>query len=779
MELRASLGACLPYWIRSVVLSVLLLAVHSDRDACPAQCRCLDKSSVVTCTKASYTHVPRFPSTTLVVDLDHNDVSILFNYTFDTAPRIQIVSLEKNGIIHVEAGAFLSLPNLEILRLGKNRISHLPRDVFQANRKLQVLDLHSNSFTEIPDYVLFPLHSLQILNMSYNSLTTPMLGQGFRATKKLRTIDLTGNNLVALESHVFQATLWWDDSVTHHLNLSFCNIQHIFPNSLNQLYHINALSLNGNGAIPRAQLKSALEDLSISSLDVLDLSRMNITDIFEYFSRAQHRNLVELVIAHNRIKRIKPRTFYYLNSARRLDVSHNELLSVDLGGLSSLEHLFLSHNKLQKVSHTTFDGLTSLKSIDLSHNQLTTVSETTFQTLFDLHTLDLGSNLLTSFSITGLETLETLLLPSNRLRSMLSVGMLMKLKQLDMSDNEIDFLGSETFSGGQSLTAVNLSHNLISAIDGNAFADSTVDVLDISYNKLTSLHYYGLQRVRKLFAQANAIKNVSVDAFFRGHELAELDLSGNRVLWLPRYLFTPVSALKSLSLSSNPLRGYLERTGEATAVFAGLHKLETLNLANVGLTHIPTKVLGNLTLLKSLDVSRNKLSSLEIGAFQNISRLVFLNLSHNLLTVPDFNALRTLPHLQKIDFSSNPFQCTCELMPFRNWLLVTNVSVVNSIDPTFYHCAGPAEWKTISILDFHLESATCSRHEKAVIFASIGCTFLLILFAFMFAIYKYKKWSRNKLDRTQYSAISYTDTATHVQLNVHNHSELQNGKEWL
>ena len=776
------LNTCAMYLFQVFLFNVVLLVAKPDPEICPSSCRCLDKASVVTCRKASFTHVPQFPSTTILADLDHNDISILYNYTFDTAPRIEIISLEDNGIIHIEAGAFVSLPDLEILRLGKNHISHLPRDIFQTNRKLEVLDLYSNSFTEIPDYVMLPLHNLQILNMSYNSLTTPMLGQGFKYMLKLTTIDLSGNNLVALESHVFQAILWWGDSmVTHYLNLSYCNIQHIFPNSVNQLYHLDSLSLEGNDAIPKDQLKSALDDLSISSLEMLNLSQMNITGIYEYFNRSQHKNLVKLILSHNRIQRIKNRTFYYLSKLKLLDISHNELESLgDLDGLSHLEHLQLSHNKLTRISDDTFDGLTNLKTIDLSHNNLANIDDTPFETLFDLQSLDLGSNHLTSFEIiTGFENLETLSLRSNKLRSTYTMGKLMKLKNLDVSANEIDSLGPNIFSRGQSLKAVNLSQNLISVIDGNAFADSTVDVLDISYNKLTSLHYYGLQQVKKLYVQVNTIKNISVDAFYRLNTLSELNIEYNQILWLPRYLFTPVYTLKALSLSYNPLGGYLERTEDATAVFGGLYKLEKLNLAHVGLKYIPSNIFGNLTLLKSLDISKNKLSNIEAGAFQNTTRLVFLNLSHNLLTVPNFRALQNLHQLEMIDLSSNPFQCTCELMPFRNWLLVTNISVVNSIDPTFYHCKGPAEWKTISILDFHLESATCSYHEKTVIFACIGSTLLLILLTFMFAIYKYRRWSRNKLDRTQYSAISYADTATHVQVNLHNQTELQNGKEWL
>ena len=767
---------CLFKWIQFCII-FLLATDFSDANVCSTFCTCSREDTIVTCNNASLTRVPNLPSTAVTVDFENNDISILRNYTLHTSPRIELVNLENNGIIHIEAGSFVSLPDLEILRLGKNHISHLPRDIFQANRKLEVLDLHSNSFTEIPDYVMLSLHNLQILNMSYNSLATPMLGQGFKGTKKITTIDLTGNNLVALESHVFQATLWLDDKVTHYLNLSYCNIQHIFPNTLNQLYHIDFLSLDGNDAIPPEQLQLALDDLSISSLEMLSLSKMNITDIHPYFNKSQHRNLVKLILSHNKIRHIRDRTFYYLVKLRLLDISHNYLKTLNnLDGLSNLQYLYLSHNELTSISETLLEELTLLKVLDLSHNLLVNIDDTPFQTLFDLQSLYLGSNDLTSFAITtGFENLETLSLQSNRLQSMLSVGMLMKLKNLDLSDNEIAFLGPSTFSQGQSLKAVNLSHNSISVIDGNAFSDSIVDVLDISYNKLISLHYFGLQQVKRLYAQANVVRNISVDAFFRQNTLLELNIEQNQISWLPRYLFTPVYSLRAISLNSNPLGNYLERTEESHVIFGSLRKLEKLKLANVSVKLIPAALFDSLTSLKSLDMSRNQILDITPEIFHNTTNLTFLNVSCNSIKSPDINTLQHLRHLETIDMSHNPFHCTCDLIPFRRWLIDTNVTVLGPIA-----CEGPREWAGTSVRNFHLDSSACSSHTKLIIFIAAGCTLLLLLTCILFSIiYKCGKRKKRKLNKLDYSSIRYADKEAHIQYNPQSDMEMRSKKEWM
>ena len=752
--------------------------MKSDADGiCSVICTCSRKDKVITCKDVSLTRVPSLPVTASSVDLTGNDISILYNYTLSSSPRIEAINLEDNGIIHIEAGAFASLPNLEILRLGKNHISHLPRDVFQANRKLKVLDLHSNSFTEIPDYVMFPLHNMQILNMSYNSLTTPMLGQGFKVTKEMAIVDLSGNNLVALESHVFQATLWWDDKVTHYLNLSYCNIQHIFPNALNQLYHIDSISLDGNNAIPVDQLQLALDDLSISSLEKLSLSKMNITDIYNFFSQSQHKNLLELTLSHNRIQTIEDRTFYYLVKLKYLDISFNYLTQLNnLDGLSSLEYLNLSHNQLRSISEMLFEELSLLRVLDISHNRLAHIDNTPFQTLFDLQSLFVGYNELTALTITtGFENLETLSVQSNKLQSMVSVGMLMKLKNLDMSDNEIAFVGPNTFSQGQSLKVVNLSHNSISVIDGNAFADSIVEVLDISYNKLTSLHNYGLQEAKTIYAKANFVKNISVDALHRQNTLFELNIEQNQISWLPRYLFTPVYSLRVISLSNNPLGIYLERTEESSAIFSGLCNLQKLDLANASVKQIPPTLFNNLISLKSLDISRNSILQLAPDVFQNTTNLTNLNVSHNSIKVLHHKTIQRLHQLQILDISYNPFQCSCDIIPFYQWLIQTNVTVVGPLT-----CVEPPEWKGTSVRDFHLDASTCSSPVKLIIFIAAGCAALLLLVIILSCVIcKYKKRKKRRMKKLDYSAIRYADKEARIQFKPQSETDFRGKQEWM
>ena len=235
---------------------------------CPDGCRCLDKASVLSCTRSHLKHVPVVLSTAIAIDLDYNSVNIVQNGSFQGAFHLQIISMQNNGLIHLEAGAFQPLARLHVLRLGNNHLSQLPANIFWNNRELEVLDLHGNLFVDIPDGVMYHLHSLQLLNMSLNHITTPKLGPGFKYTTQLASLDLSYNNFVTLDARVFQATQWWDESVTHALNLSYCNIRHMHPNALSQLYRLESVSFQGNNALDQEDLRMALLNLEVSSLQV-------------------------------------------------------------------------------------------------------------------------------------------------------------------------------------------------------------------------------------------------------------------------------------------------------------------------------------------------------------------------------------------------------------------------------------------------------------------------------------------------------------------------------
>ena len=732
---------------------------------CPAFCKCLDKGSIVMCRQSQLPRVPRPPPTALVLDLDLNAIALLRNGSLRDASRLEILSLQNNGLEDMEPGAFQGLQALRVLLLGDNRLSKLNEDLLWGVRQLQVLDLHSNHLTAIPDLAVAHLHSLTMLNLSTNYITSAHLGEGFRTTTQLISLDLSANQIPSLETNGFQVMASWDKQVNHHLNLSFCDIRHIHPLALSHLTNLQALSLAGNSALPQESLVTALSDLEVSSLEVLNLSNMNVSDIFDFFRRFQHKTLLQLHLSHNNIVTIPQRAFFYLENLQLLDLSFNMISNVgDLTGLSKLTHLNLAFNTISSLDITLFDGLQHLHYLDLSHNSLSEITGSPFQNLFDLQHLDLSCNQIESLSIAlGLEILDTLSISYNKIAHLDALRSLPQLKTLDLSHNTITQLGPNIFARGHELKSVNFSSNAIYEIDPQAFAGSSQELLDLSGNQLTRLAHYSWTGLEQLHLENNILSNASSNSLKQLTSLRDVYLQGNQLRMLPEGLFADQPRLRLLRLCSNPIGHFL--SGEqATPFYHEIRLLEILHVANVGMHDLPVTAYSNLTKLRILDMSHNRIARKDLlQHLQHLRHLHFIDLSHNSFSWVDPKLLRQLPGLSVLDLSYNPFHCNCHLMPLHRWLFHTNVTVVHRFDRQFYQCSSPPEWTNIPLRDFHLESRTCSPHEKIVIFTALGSMLLALGVAIVFVLWRYM-WRHKKAHNARYSAI---DENTTVQVNHH------------
>ena len=90
--------------------------------------------------------------------------------------------------------------------------------------------------------------------------------------------------------------------------------------------------------------------------------------------------------------------FFHQHDLTSLNLDHNMIMFIDsadcLAGLYNLHHLSLRGNLLQvlKGEYKSFDGLSNLETLDLSHNKLTWITPDVFVPLKSLLTLKLDYN---------------------------------------------------------------------------------------------------------------------------------------------------------------------------------------------------------------------------------------------------------------------------------------------------------------------------------------------------------------------------------------------------
>lgn len=350
-----------------------------------------------------------------------------------------------------------------------------------------------------------------------------------------------------------------------------------------------------------------------------------------------------------------------------------------------MTHLNLSFNNLESFANTTFYPLTKLTFLDLSNNQLFSVNDLKLNST-SFTTLKLNSNSIRvstidfSSPISPINELTSLYLSNNNLTS-LNFSLVSKLTTLDLSENKHLNLTQTTFqplssletlvlnkissNESSSILPVNLlSHqkllyklelrsNYLRNFDNllSALPKSDLYVLDLTDNRFESLSNCDLTRMRisswmlQLIMNSNRISIISSNKSCGNTKfLLNLDLSFNSLSSMENIDFNSFSSLNFLDLSNNPLNEI------DFGKFEPLNRLDELNLNNIGIFSLPKNYLKSL---KRMNLSRNRLRTLEVNVFEANSNLLSLNLGHNYLRKLPFGIFNGLVNLYYLYLNGN------------------------------------------------------------------------------------------------------------------------------
>ncbi|XP_076753852.1 G-protein coupled receptor rickets isoform X4 [Xylocopa sonorina] len=315
-------------------------------------------------------------------------------------------------------------------------------------------------------------------------------------------------------------------------------------------------SCRGAGFLSILEPLDAAALLSPVNLTKLDLTNNNITDIPV---RAFHRvsTLEVLLLRRNHLRTIADDAFTNLTSLRVLELDDNYLTNIPTAiiKLSGLEDLSLSNNRIETLEEHVFQRVTNLLSLDLRGNPIKEIHRNTFQNLRKLRKLIL-SNLkkLRIFpNLNDTVSLEVLRLDRARVTSV-PTDLCMRctrLKSLDMKSNflmEVPNLRNCT-----DLRVLDLASNMISSLLHEPFKGLNMlhDLL-LSNNKLQVIPsdaFTGLSRLQVLDLESNYIEYIHPDAFKETKQLEDLNLGNNVFPALPTL---GLSGLLHLKTFNNP-----------------------------------------------------------------------------------------------------------------------------------------------------------------------------------------------------------------------------------
>ncbi|XP_061761597.1 leucine-rich repeat-containing protein 4B [Nerophis ophidion] len=241
-------------------------------------------------------------------------------------------------------------------------------------------------------------------------------------------------------------------------------------------------------------------------------------------------------------------------------------------------------------------------------------------------------------------------------------------RYLNLQENTIQVIKSDTFKHLRHLEILQLSKNQIRQIEVGAFNGlPNLNTLELFDNRLTLVPSHAFEYLSKL---------------------RELWLRNNPIETLPGYAFHRVPSLRRLDLGELKKLDFI-----SDAAFVGLVNLRYLNLGMCGLKDIPK--LTALVRLEELELSGNRLEIIRPGSFQGLVALRKLWLMHSQVSVIERNAfddlksleelnlshnsLHSLPHdlftplhqLERVHLNHNPWVCNCDVLWLSWWLKET------------------------------------------------------------------------------------------------------------
>lgn len=488
------------------------------------------------------------PHDVQTLDFSLNQVQNLSQKTLAYHTSFHHLNFHSNKIHFIEPGLFRNMTDLKVLDLSKNHLNVFARSEINIGplTAIESLDLSSNGlYTGMSDYFLADSPSLTNLSLNSNSITR-IAQNTFSGSLSLQKISLHNNVILEIEDGAFDS-----------------------------LHHLTELDLSKNSI-------TCITDFNLYNLKVLNLSK-NSMELFQSVNSDNPYKLLFLDLSENKMPYfpLLPKN----NVLKYLDVSRNRLQSIldspdqqTNVSLNDLIYLDMSYNQIKNISESFFTHMKSLEVLNMSNNCIGSFSITTGSVLPSVKIINLSYNSLQSltFEENTLQSVTTLFLQGNDLTTLdhQVFQRLPNIKYLQLQKNNLKVCAPErnqqptpkltiqnhldpscvSFTSIKNLQFLYLSENNLLTLPVNAFANTPLELLDLSLNPGLDMDKDSLSGLEHslvhLFLRENNISYLNTHLSTL-RSLKQVDLSGNQLTSLPTW--NKESYIESLNLQNNNL----------------------------------------------------------------------------------------------------------------------------------------------------------------------------------------------------------------------------------
>jgi Leucine-rich repeat (LRR) protein len=567
---------------------------------------------------------------TTVVDLSM-DSSLAPSYESYGEDTLTMVNLSDNPIGGTLDARIEQYRSIGAFRAQRCKLEAVPVDSIAKLDCLTILDLRGNQLTSFQiEFLPLSIGELRLSSNQIVSLSTKS-NADLSALPNLSLLDVAENRLGRLPSLKLHAL---ETLICGHNEISEIPLVDMACSST-----LRTLQATHN------KIESTPDLATFSCLQIVDLSENRLRDVPLISSSVvtldlhinkiqrlshipEHTRLMDLNLSCNQIQKLDSSIVEHLIHIRTLDLRSNSLESLPpvMGYLANVNRFLLEGNPLR-----------TLRSIDMTNTQAVQATlrkrgpAPTGKGYLPNEWMDAAKESATSsmISTSGSSTGSS---------SLLNNALLAKIPILDLDSQGLSSVPveviEEIYSSGyaNSITCVKLGNNQLVSLEERFFEVlQQMKIWDAPKNKIDQLpKSISMLPLHSISLQMNRLCSDAISPLFLRHfpiasTLTFLDLSSNRLTWIPSGIIEGMSALQTLNLSNNQIISLATEDGNR-GWKPGLPALEHLDLSN---NHIQT--LGDAPILlaahcrglQSLLLQHNHIDKipLELGLIEHLKTI--------------------------------------------------------------------------------------------------------------------------------------------------------------